>query len=187
MTSKQIEMVAVRGRDVISLLRVLPGVALQARQRSAGRQLRHDDAQHRRQSATRGTPMAVDGLVGNDLGSPQIFSGTINFDAIGEVKVQLNNYQAEHGRNGGAMVSIVTKSGGREYRGSGYFYKRHEKLNANDFFNNRNGIAKPLYRYTTLGATLGGPVPGREREGQAVLLLLVRELGHEGAAAGPDA
>ena len=57
-------------------------------------------------------------------------------------------------------------------------YKRHEKLNANDFFNNRNGIAKPLYRYTTLGATLGGPVPGGLAR-QAVLLLLVRELGHD--------
>ncbi|MGH9330257.1 MAG: hypothetical protein ACRD09_07440, partial [Vicinamibacterales bacterium] len=105
--------------------------------------------------------VTVDGLVGNDLGSPQIFSGTINFDAIGEVKVQLNNYQAEHGRNGGAMVSIVTKSGTRDFKGSAYLYKRHESLNANDFFNNRNGIAKPLYRYTTVGATLGGPVRSR--------------------------
>lgn len=103
--------------------------------------------------------VAVDGLVGNDLGSPQIFSGTINFDAIGEVKVQLNNYQAEHGRNGGSMVSIVTKSGTREYKGSAYLFKRHERWNANDFFNNKNNLAKPIYRFTTLGATLGGPVP----------------------------
>ena len=108
--------------------------------------------------------VTVDGLVGNDLGSPQIFSGTINFDAISEVKVQLNNYQAENGRNGGAMISVVTKSGTKDYKGSAYAYKRHEKLNANDFFNNRSGIAKPLYRYTTLGATLGGPVPGAWRD-----------------------
>jgi hypothetical protein len=80
------------------------------------------------------------------------------------VKVQLNNYQAENGRNGGAMVSVVTKSGTKAYKGSAYAYARHEKLNANDFFNNRSGIAKPLYRYTTLGATLGGPVPGSWRD-----------------------
>ena len=102
------------------------------------------------------------------------------------MKVQLNNYQAENGRNGGAMISIVTKSGTKDYRGSAYVYKRDEKLNANDFFNNRNGIAKPLYRYTTLGATLGGPMPGRVAR-QAVLLLFVRELGHARAAAGPAA
>jgi Carboxypeptidase regulatory-like domain len=158
LTSTQLEMVAVRGRDVVSLLRVLPGVSYQAESEAVGG------------SFGTGTPnisgnrnswntVTVDGLVGNDLGSPQIFSGTINFDAIGEVKVQLNNYQAEHGRNGGAMISVVTKSGSRDFRGSGYLYKRHESLNANDFFNNKNNIPKPLYRYTTVGATLGGPIP----------------------------
>src|SRR5204863_113093 len=81
----------------------------------------------------------VDGLVGNDLGSPQIFSGTINFDAIAAVKVQLNNYQAENGRNGSAMVSLVTKSGTKSYKGSAYAYARNEKLNANDCFNNPRG------------------------------------------------
>ena len=158
LTSTQIEMVAVRGRDVMSLLRVLPGVAYGADSEAPGGSFGTTTPNIGGIRNTWNT-VTVDGLVGNDLGSPQTFSGTINFDAIGEVKVQLNNYQAEHGRNGGAMVSIVTKSGGREYRGSGYLYKRHESLNANDFFNNRSGIAKPLYRYTTLGATLGGPVP----------------------------
>ncbi|MGH9313316.1 MAG: carboxypeptidase regulatory-like domain-containing protein [Vicinamibacterales bacterium] len=158
LTDKQIEMVAVRGRDVMSLLRVLPGVAYGAEIEAPGGSFGTTTPNI---SGIRNTwnTVTVDGLVGNDLGSPQIFSGTINFDAIGEVKVQLNNYQAEHGRNGGAMVSIVTKSGTRDFKGSAYLYKRHESLNANDFFNNRNGIAKPLYRYTTVGATLGGPVP----------------------------
>jgi hypothetical protein len=158
LTSKQIEMVAVRGRDVMSLLRVLPGVAYGADSEAPGGSFGTTTPNIGGIRNTWNT-VTVDGLVGNDLGSPQIFSGTVNFDAIGEVKVQLNNYQAEHGRNGGAMVSIVTKSGTREYKGSAYLYKRNESLNANDFFNNRSGIPKPLYRYTTLGATLGGPVP----------------------------
>lgn len=155
LTDKQLEMIAVRGRDVMSLLRVLPGVAYGADSEAPGGSFGTTTPNIGGIRNTWNT-ITVDGLVGNDLGSPQIFSGTINFDAIGEVKVQLNNYQAEHGRNGGAMVSIVTKSGSREYKGSGYLYKRHEKLNANDFFNIRGRIPKPLYRYTTLGATLGG-------------------------------
>ncbi len=158
LTAKQIEMVAVRGRDVMSLLRVLPGVAYGADSEAPGGSFGTTTPNIGGIRNTWNT-VTVDGLVGNDLGSPQIFSGTINFDAIGEVKVQLNNYQAEHGRNGGAMVSIVTKSGTREFKGSAYLYKRDESLNANDFFNNRSGIAKPLYRYTTVGATIGGPVP----------------------------
>jgi hypothetical protein len=158
LTATQIEMVAVRGRDVMSLLRVLPGVSYQADIEAPGGSFGTTTPNIGGQRNTSNT-VTVDGLVGNDLGSPQIFSGTINFDAIGEVKVQLNNYQAEHGRNGGAMVSLITKSGSRDFKGSGYFFKRHEKLNANDFFNNRSGLPKPLYRFTTVGATLGGPVP----------------------------
>jgi hypothetical protein len=159
LTDTQLEMVAVRGRDVMSLLRVLPGVSYQGESEAPGGSFGTTTPNI---SGTRNSwnTVTVDGLVGNDLGSPQIFSGTVNFDAISEVKVQLNNYQAENGRNGGAMISVVTKSGTKDYKGSAYVYKRNEKWNANDFFNNRSGIPKPLYRYTTLGATLGGPVPG---------------------------
>ena len=43
--------------------------------------------------------------------------------------------------------------------GTGYWYKRHEALNATNFFNNRAGLPKPQYRYSTLGGTVGGPIP----------------------------
>src|SRR5438034_4668405 len=157
-TSTQIDMVAVRGRDVMSLLRILPGVAYGGDIEAVGGSFGSTSPNISGNRATWNT-MSIDGLVGNDLGSPQVLSSSINFDAIGEVKVQLNNYQAENGRNGGAMVNIVTKSGTKAFKGSAYGFKRHESLNANDFFNNRNGLPKPLYRYTTVGATLGGPVP----------------------------
>ena len=156
--AKQLEQISIRGRDVVSMLRILPGVS------------QNVDTEFLGGSFGTGTPniggarsnwnsLQVDGLTGNDLGSPSVFSSPINMDAIGEVKVLLNNYQAEYGRNGGSFINIVTKSGGREFHGSAYWYKRHETWNANNFFSNRNGVALPIYRYTTLGATLGGPVP----------------------------
>jgi Carboxypeptidase regulatory-like domain/TonB-dependent Receptor Plug Domain len=157
-TSTQIEQVADRGRDVVSLLRVLPGVAYQTPTDAPGGNFGSTTPNINGTRATWNT-MTVDGVVGNDLGSPQVFSSSINFDAIGEVQVELNNYRAEYGRNGGPVVNIVTKSGTKQYKGSVYWYKRHEALNANDFFNNRNGIAKPTYRFDTGGGTLGGPVP----------------------------
>ena len=72
----------------------------------------------------------------------------------------LNSYRAEYGRAGGGQVQIVTKSGSSRYLGNLYYYGRHEKFNANSFFNNRNNIKKPRYRFNTYGANLGGPVPG---------------------------
>src|SRR5438093_8656307 len=157
-TSTQIEQVADRGRDVVSLLRVLPGVAYQTTTESPGGNFGTTTPNINGNRATWNT-MTVDGVVGNDLGSPQVFSSSIKFDAIGEVQVELNNYRAEYGRNGGPVVNIVTKSGSKQYKGSAYWYKRDENLNANDFFNNRNGVAKPIYRFDTVGATLGGPIP----------------------------
>jgi hypothetical protein len=157
-TSNQIENVADRGRDVVSLLRILPGVAYSTPTEAPGGNFGTTTPNINGTRATWNT-MTVDGVVGNDMGSPQVFSSSINFDAIGEVQVELNNYRAEYGRNGGPVVNIVTKSGTKSYKGSAYWYKRNEALNANDFFNNKNGIAKPIYRYDTAGATLGGPVP----------------------------
>ena len=57
-----------------------------------------------------------------------------------------------------------------------YWFKRHEQFNANDFYNNRNGQPKPLYRYNTYGFTIGGPIyiPRKIQceQGQTLLLLL---------------
>ena len=156
-TSNQIELVAERGRDVVSLLRLLPGVAYQTPTDAPGANFGSTTPNINGNRATWNT-ITVDGVVGNDLGSPQVFSSSINFDAVGEVQVELNNYRAEYGRNGGPVVNIVTKSGTNRFKGSGYWFKRHEALNANDFFNNRNGVAKPLYRFDTVGASIGGPV-----------------------------
>ena len=49
------------------------------------------------------------------MGTPATFSSVTTLDAIGEVKVILNSYQAEYAGNGGAIVEVVTKSGGKEY------------------------------------------------------------------------
>lgn len=155
-SSKQLELISIRGRDVTSLLRVLPGVSYQGDSESAGGGF--GSTVPNIQGGRNGwSTLTVDGVRGNDLGSPHVFSSTTNFDAISEVKVLLNNYQAELGGNAGAYINVVTKSGTRDFRGSAYWYKRHEQFNANDFFNNLNGVPKAIYRYNTLGFTLGGP------------------------------
>lgn len=156
--SRQIEQVSIRGRDVVSMLRILPGVSQQIDTEFLGGSF---GTQSPNIQGTRSNwnTLQVDGVTGNDLGSPGTFSSPINMDAIGEVKVLMNNYQAEYGRNGASSINIVTKSGSKEFHGTAYWFKRHESWNANDFFNNRNGVLRPIYRYATLGGTLGGPVP----------------------------
>ncbi|MFN0124851.1 MAG: carboxypeptidase regulatory-like domain-containing protein, partial [Blastocatellia bacterium] len=164
-TSRQLEQISIRGRDPMALLRILPGVSYQGQSESAGNSFGSGIPNIQGGRNTWNT-VNVDGLRGNDLGSPGVFSSTINFDAISEVKVSLNGYQAEYASNSSASVNIITKSGTSEYHGGGYWYKRHEQFNAQNFFNNLNKIAKPRYRFNTLGANIGGPVwlPGSPGE-----------------------
>ncbi len=157
--SKQMEQLMTKSRDFISLLRVLPGVVYGSENDVLGPSTGPTIQGVRNTMNT----FSIDGLTMNDLGSPQVMYNPTNMEAIAEVKVLLNNYQAEYGRNAGAMVNAVTKTGTKQFHGSGYVYKRHEQYNANNFFNNVNGLPKPRYRYTTGGFSLGGPVfvPGK--------------------------
>ena len=85
-------------------------------------------------------------------------------DAIAQVRVLASNYQAEYGRNGGGMVTVVSKTGTRRFHGSAYDYYRHEDLNANNFFSNSTLTPIAPYRYRMTGWSLGGPllVPGKK-------------------------
>ena len=67
-----------------------------------------------------GAEIAIDGVTSNDQGSPNVFSSVTSLDAIGEVKVLLNSYQAEYAGNGGPIVQVVTKSGGKDFHGTAY-------------------------------------------------------------------
>jgi len=100
----------------------------------------------------------VDGVSYMDTGGNQIGGQRVSVDAIGEFKVLTNAQSAEYGRSSGATLSVVTKSGTRDFHGSGYFFKRGEWMNANTYTNNYNKIARPKTRVMIAGYTFGGPV-----------------------------
>ena len=159
LTNRQIEDIAQRGRNIVGMLRLLPGVSTAAGEFES----MHGSGIGTTIPNMGGTrsalqTMQLDGQQGQDNGSPNAFTTTASPDAVSEIKVLLNNYQAEFGRSGGAFINVVTKSGTQDFHGSVYWYKRHEMFNANTFFNNRSGTPKPLYRYTNQGFTLGGPL-----------------------------
>ncbi|MBY0504225.1 MAG: carboxypeptidase regulatory-like domain-containing protein [Bryobacteraceae bacterium] len=79
-------------------------------------------------------------------------------DAVSEFKVVTNNMSAEYGYRAGAKILVNTKSGTNELHGSAYEFLRNQKLDAANFFANRNGAKKPLYQQNQFGATLGGRI-----------------------------
>ena len=166
LTATQIQQIQTRGRDVVNLLRLLPGVHyendIEAMGDSFGSQLPNIGGQRRTWNQ-----VTVDGLNGNELSGTNRMNSSINLDAIAEVKVLLNGYKAEFGHTAGANIEIVTKSGGAGYHGSGYWYGRRDAWNATPWENNRLGLMKPKQKYDTPGFNIGGPVeiPGLWRQG----------------------
>jgi hypothetical protein len=153
--AKQITELPTRGRDVYGLMATLPGVVYDGRGAdgigSAGSPAAF--------SGTRGiySTANIDGISGN-VRSGSNLDTTIAMDTVAEVKVLLNNYQAEYGKGAAGVINLISKSGSQNFSGSGYYYLRHEALNANDYFRNASNTEKGRYRYNTMGATLGGPV-----------------------------
>src|SRR5215471_1950958 len=107
--------------------------------------------------------LSHDGISITEDGSAGWPNGHVNPDAIAEVRILLNNYQAEYGRNGGSVVNMITKSGTQNFHGTGYTYFRNEQYNAGQFFDNQRGLPKARDRYHLYGYTLGGPIyiPGK--------------------------
>ena len=95
----------------------------------------------------------VNGGDGNDqfAGLPAIQPSP---DAIAEFRVLTNTFDAEYGRNSGAVVNVVTKSGTNEIHGNAYEFFRNQNLNAKGFFD----TTKLEYLQNQFGATLGGPI-----------------------------
>ena len=79
-------------------------------------------------------------------------------DSIAEIRVLTSNYQAEYGHSSGGIISVISKSGGQDFHGTGWAIKRHEMFNAKNFFDNFNNIQKPIYRYFIGGFSVGGPI-----------------------------
>jgi hypothetical protein len=158
--SSQLNVDAIKGRDLMSYMKLLPGVV----DTSTGRDISGGSIMGGLTfSGTGGgqgiVGFSVDGATDMDTGCSSCFAHfEPNIDAIGEVKVLTSNFAAEYGRNSGATISVTTKSGTQSFHGSGWWTHRHEDLNANQFFNNQTGLQIPRYRYNIAGWSLGGPI-----------------------------
>ena len=101
----------------------------------------------------------IDGISATDYNVAQAtYVPLPNPDVIQEFKVQTSLYDASQGRNGGGNVNAILKSGTRTFHGDVYEFFRNDVLNANDFFLNREGVARPSVKQNIFGGSLGGPV-----------------------------
>ena len=103
-------------------------------------------------------------LLDGGLNNEQLANGVVynpNPDTISEFRILENNYTAEYGRNGGGIVTVVTKSGTNEWHGSAFDFIRNDAFNANTFFNKSTPgdlLPRDVLKRNQYGATFGGPI-----------------------------
>lgn len=150
-SSSAVQDLPLNGRNVLDLALLQPGVI--ETNPGSGAAGTYDIGGGRSDSVT----FLLDGGVNNNLLSNGVVFNP-NPDAVQEFKILENNYTAEYGRNGGGIVSVVTKSGTNTVHLTAYDYIRNEDFNANSYFNNKNGLPRDVLKRHQFGATAGGPV-----------------------------
>jgi hypothetical protein len=151
---QQVQNLALNGRNYIQLLSFVPGVAL----------LNDDQLELTTSLATNNQSIngnrgqtnnvTIDGGFNLQSGSNASQINNLGIDYIQEVKIQTSNFSAEYGRNSGAQVSLVTRSGGNDFHGSAFEFIRNDKLDARSFF----APVRPTLRFNNFGYSFGGPI-----------------------------
>ncbi len=153
-SSKQIETLPFARNNFTSLTAFTPGV-VQTGASAGGTRL----------GGASQNNIMMDGISAMDTGNNgQMLN--MNVDAIGEVKILTQGYQAEFGRSSGLQITAVTKSGTNRFRGSGYDIQTNSDWDSNSWVNLKNGDPKLKTSTKTLGYTIGGPVgkPGGDNK-----------------------
>jgi hypothetical protein len=153
LTNSQVVNLALTSRNLFDLVKTIPGIVY-----TGG--LGGIAANGNRNNQNNYT---LDGVTNVDTGSNGGTLATTNIDMIADMKITTNSQPAELGRSSGAQIQVVTKSGTKDFHGTGYFFHRHESLNANTWRNNIDKRQRPFYRYNYAGFNIGGPVyiPGK--------------------------
>jgi len=161
-TEQAVQDLPLNGRNFVNLVQIQPGVTA-GQPGAIGSGNRPDD---RRESSV----VSANGQ--SDLFNNEMIEGMDNnereqgfigvrpsIDAIAEVKVDTNAFNAEIGRSAGAVVNIITKSGANDLHGTAYEFFRNDIFDARDYFTTvASGVAKPEYRQNQFGGSVGGPI-----------------------------
>jgi len=91
----------------------------------------------------------------NNSGASNLLLGS---NEIQEADVVTNGFSAAYGTFAGINVNYITKSGGNQYHGNAVYYWNGRALNANDWFNNANGLPRPFDNANQWAASFGGPI-----------------------------
>ena len=118
----QVRELSLNGRDFTSLLKTLPGVATN----DTGFRLAFNSTEGFMVNGLRQSMnnVMLDGTPNTDTGANDGQYTQLSLDAVGEFKLQNSAFNAEFGRNAGVLITSTTRSGGRQFHGTLYGFRR---------------------------------------------------------------
>jgi len=153
----KIENVPVKGRNSMALMLLVPGVRVTRATTNQPVLESHYQFFSVNGSRPGQNQFMLDGGNNSNVG----FNGpefSPDVESVQEFKVQTGSYSAEYANAAGAVINIVTKGGTNQLHGALYEFFRNDALVANDFFSNRAGRKKPVFRFNQFGGNAGGPI-----------------------------
>lgn len=167
---EQVERLPVNGGGLLSLLEMVPGASLTPAtrgepgqftvngQRPNSNYFTVDGVSANNGIAAGGLPVQAGGGALPSLSAFGSLDSMISLEAVGEMRVQTSSTFADSGRLPGAAIAITSQSGANDLHGSTLFRLRNQAVNANDWFANQAGFARPPLRLYDLTQTFGAPL-----------------------------
>src|SRR6266568_1073244 len=161
--SRQVQVQALNQRNYAQFVSLIPGAALTTFDQTTLTTGMSTTAASVNGNRADGNLFTVDGGFNLDGGSNATQLNNVGIDFIREVAIQTSNYSAEYGRNDGASINVVTRSGGNSFHGGGFEYIRNDRLDATNVASKLNATptapaVKPALRFNDFGWNLGGPI-----------------------------
>jgi len=153
--SNQVQTVALNARNYMQVLSLTPGTALTVDDQLSLTTSLAINNQSVNGNRPDSNALSVDGGFNMDSGSNASQVNNVGIDFIREVAIKSSNFSSEYGRNSGASINVVTRSGGDSYHGTVFEFIRNDKLDAK---NPAPGALKTPLRFNDFGWDFGGPI-----------------------------
>lgn len=147
------------GRNHTDLTFLQPGVVAFRNRDSFGSIVAHGTGASANGRDPRSNVYLLDGTLQNDFTNGPAGSAastSLGVETIQEFRVATNAYSAEFGRNFGAQVNVITRSGTNQHHGSLFYFHRNDNLDARNFFD--RGDSQPEFKRHQFGTSVGGPL-----------------------------
>jgi outer membrane receptor protein involved in Fe transport len=150
-SSTQIQNLPLNGRNVYDLIQLAPGAV----------NVTGVDFENGHNTVVNGVREDFNGFMINGVSNKDLSGGVVNVpieDTVAEFQQLELNVSAQYGSSAGSINNLVTKSGSNAIHGSAWDYLRNDATDANYFFLNQVGTARPPLHFNQPGFTIGGPI-----------------------------